>query len=265
MSPPNEPEAKRIRRAPGALAGRRGPDASCRAPVDPSRARLLDQPADVLGGEAAGEQVAVVHDPAEQGCLAARERDDLLLDRVAGDHPVDHHRARLADAVGAVDRLRLDRGVPPRVEQEAVVGLAQVQAEAAGLEADQKPRVVARLKALHDAVATARPAVEVAVADPLPGQAVAHPGEEACELAEDERAVSRADDVAELLAKRAELGAREGFAALVDERGVDAELAQQRDRAQDREAVAIEVAEQPEDLLALALEVGFVEPVMARV
>jgi hypothetical protein len=65
--------------------------------------------------------------------------------------------------------------------------------------------------------------------------------------------VAATDDVAELLDEGAELGARHCVVAVVDEPGMQAELAQQRDRAQDSEAVAIEVAQQPEDLLALAL------------
>src|ERR687886_1422324 len=89
--------------------------------------------------------------------------------------------------------------------------------------------------------------------------------EEAGELAEHERPVAAADHVAEVLGERAQLGARDGSGLLVDESRVQAELAQQRDRAQDREAVAIEVAEQPEHPLALALEVRVVEPAVARV
>ena len=45
---------------------------------------------------------------------------------------------------------------------------------------------------------------------------------------------------------------------------MQAELAQQRDRAQDREAVAVEVVDQPEDLLTLALQVRVVELAVAR-
>ena len=51
----------------------------------------------------------------------------------------------------------------------------------------------------------------------------------------------------------------------LDEARVQAQLPQQRDRAEDREAVAIEVAEQPEDLLPLALQVGVVDLAVARV
>ena len=48
------------------------------------------------------------------------------------------HPPRLADAVRAVDRLRLDRRIPPGIEQEHVVRRGQVQPEPARLEADQE-------------------------------------------------------------------------------------------------------------------------------
>ena len=46
---------------------------------------------------------------------------------------------------------------------------------------------------------------------------------------------------------------------------MQAELAQQRERAQDREPVAVEVVEQAEDLLPLALQVRLVELAVPRV
>src|SRR6266498_2246088 len=122
------------------------------------RRPLFEQTANVVGGEVGGEEVAVVHDAAEEVCLAAGECHDLLLDGVARDQPVDIHRPGLADAVGAVDRLVLGGGVPPGVEQEAVVGLGEVEAEAAGLEADQEHRVGAALEAVEHAIALARAA-----------------------------------------------------------------------------------------------------------
>ncbi len=84
------------RRARDAVVRARRPHVGGKAPRDFSAAevgggrvsrrfgaRSAEQPADVLRGEAAGEQVAVVHDPAEKRGLAAREGDDLLLDRAA--------------------------------------------------------------------------------------------------------------------------------------------------------------------------------------
>ena len=77
--------------------------------------------------------------------------------------------------------------------------------------------------------------------------------------------MTAAEDVAELLDERAELRAGDAVAAGRDEARMQAELPQQCDRAQDREAVPVEVAQQPEDLLALALEVGVVQLPVPRV
>src|ERR687888_207945 len=67
-----------------------------------------------------------------------------------------------------------------------------------------------------------------------------------------ERAVAASCDLVELLGERAELGAWDGTVTLIDQPGVQPELAQECDRAQDGEAVAIEVTEQSEDLSARA-------------
>src|SRR5581483_5202076 len=171
--------------------------------------------------------------------LASGEGNDLLFDRVASDQPVDVHRPGLANPVGAVDRLVFGGGVPPGVEQEAVVGLGEVEAEATGLEADQEDGVVAGTEALEHACALPCPAVEVAVADALSLEPLAHHGEEAGELAEHERPVATPGDIGELLGELVKLRTG-GVAAGVDEAGVEAELPQQRDRAQDGEAVAVE-------------------------
>ena len=71
--------------------------------------------------------------------------------------------------------------------------------------------------------------------------------------------MTAADHLAELLDQRVELRAGNVVVTRVDEARVDAELAQERDRAQDREPVAIEVVEQAEDLLPLALQPSVVE------
>ncbi len=69
--------------------------------------------------------------------LLRLELEDALLDRARRDQPVDEHGLVLADAVGAVGGLVLDRRVPPGIEQEDVVGRGEVEAGAAGLERDQ--------------------------------------------------------------------------------------------------------------------------------
>ena len=86
------------------------------------------QRADVLGSQAPVERVAGVEHACHQLSLARCECEHLLLNGVRGDQAIDVHGAGLPDPVGAVDRLRFDGRVPPRVEQEDVVGLGQVQA-----------------------------------------------------------------------------------------------------------------------------------------
>jgi hypothetical protein len=64
----------------------------------------------------------------------------LLLDGAARDELDAVDGALLADAVGAVGGLVLDGRVPPGVEVDDHVRAGQVQARAAGLEADQEQR-----------------------------------------------------------------------------------------------------------------------------
>ena len=107
------------------------------------------------------DAVAVEH-LGEQRRLAGLELHHLLLDGAGRHQPVDHHRPALPDPVRAVDGLRLDGGVPPRVEHEDVVGLGQGQPDSAGLEADQEHAGVALLEARRSPRPVAGAAVEVA-------------------------------------------------------------------------------------------------------
>ena len=70
--------------------------------------------------------------------------------------------------MGAIDGLRLDCRIPPGIEDEDVVGRRQVEAQAAGLEADQEERTVGvGLEALDTGGAIPRRAVEVLVSERL--------------------------------------------------------------------------------------------------
>ena len=64
------------------------------------------------------------------------------LDAVAHHEVLDAHRVPLADAVDAVDRLLLDGGVPPRVEQVDGLRGDQVEPHAALV----RVRVTVRLR-----------------------------------------------------------------------------------------------------------------------
>jgi len=63
---------------------------------------------------------------------------DALFDGVAGEKSRHGDRVTLADAMSAVDGLVLDRGVPPAVEKEDVIGELEVQSDAAGSIAHQE-------------------------------------------------------------------------------------------------------------------------------
>ena len=102
----------------------------------------------------------------------------------------------LADAVRAVDGLGLDGRVPPRVEQVDVLGGGQVQAQAAGLEADQEDRAVGVvLEPLDPLGAVAGAAVEVFVGELLLVEPLADDRQEAGELREDQDLVPLLDDL----------------------------------------------------------------------
>ena len=63
-----------------------------------------------------------------------------LFHRSNGDQAVDHDWPILADSVGAVCCLILDRRIPPGVEEKNVICRGQVEADPAGLEGNQHDR-----------------------------------------------------------------------------------------------------------------------------
>ncbi len=184
-----------------------------------------EQRAKILGVESGAECPFGVHDIREQCRLFRFECHDLLFDRVFGNETVDHDVSRLPDAVSAIDRLCFGGWVPPGIEDEAVVGLGEIETEATSLEADQKDGHCARLELLQDFTAIARRTVEVAVGDALCVESGAHRTEESGELTEDQRTVPAGDDVVQLLDESVDLGRRDGSVFLVDQRDVEAELA----------------------------------------
>ena len=68
-----------------------------------------------------------------------------------------------------------------------------------------------------------------------------------------------AGHVPQVLGQRVELAARHVGVRVVDQAGVQAQLAQQGERAQNGEAVVREVIDQPEDLLPLPLQLPLVD------
>lgn len=105
---------------------------------------------EILEREGAGE-VLLAEDVFREGAFLFLEAADFFLDAVFHQQTVGEDGLLLADAVGAVDRLSLDGGIPPRIEKHDIGGRGQVQTGAAGLEADEKHSgAVVVLEFLHE-------------------------------------------------------------------------------------------------------------------
>src|SRR5690606_9227130 len=139
----------RAGRAAPARRSTRRPTTSCRTPgaglpsADrPSARRCPTLPGDRPGEryqlgqlvvlEAADPRLTGADDGVGQLALALEQGGHAVLDRPLGDQPVHLHRAVLADAVGAVGGLVLDRGVPPAVVVDHVGGTGEVEPGPAG-------------------------------------------------------------------------------------------------------------------------------------
>ena len=66
------------------------------------------------------------------------KQHDFFFNRVFSDHSIGHDGLRLADAVGAVDGLVLDGGIPPGVVEQDVACGGEIEAAAAGFEAQKE-------------------------------------------------------------------------------------------------------------------------------
>ena len=90
---------------------------------------------------------------------------NFLFQAAAGDQLVDEHWFVLANAIGAVAGLGFDRRIPPGVEVDHGVGGGQVEAGAAGFQADQKHRHLAALELFYRGAPVLGAAGEFDVAD----------------------------------------------------------------------------------------------------
>src|SRR5689334_21350181 len=84
--------------------------------------RLRQQQLQILPPQLRDDAVVRGDDCVGEIALGLLELQDFFLDRIARDQAIGEDATRLTDAVGAVDRLRFDGGVPPGVEEEDVVG-----------------------------------------------------------------------------------------------------------------------------------------------
>jgi hypothetical protein len=131
----------------------------------------------ILPREAGEEALVGLDDGVGEVSLGLLELQDLLLDCIAGDDAAGEDGPGLADAVGAVDGLGLDGGVPPRIEQVDVVGGGQVEPQPSRFQADQEePGVRIGLEGFHPLAAVAGAAVEILIGDPLTVELLAQQG-----------------------------------------------------------------------------------------
>ena len=80
--------------------------------------RAKDRPAQAGSCKGAGR-------PSTGGAATDLQREHLLLDGVRHDQPQHLHPAHLPQPVAPVDRLLLDRGVPPGVHHDHEGGLGR--------------------------------------------------------------------------------------------------------------------------------------------
>src|SRR6516165_5409284 len=95
-------------------------------------AERLKQALDIGRVKRRGGIAAGLVDPRGQRLFALLQFEHALFDRTLRHELVDEDRLVLADAVGAVGRLVLDRRVPPGIIMNDGVGGGQIEAGAAG-------------------------------------------------------------------------------------------------------------------------------------
>ena len=168
----------------------------------------------------------------------------------------------LPNPVGTVDRLGLGRGVPPRVEEEDIVGLGQGQPEPAGLERHEEHRPLARPERRDGLLALAGAPVEVGIADPLGIQPRSDRREEPGELAEHQGLMPLSEHRGEQLEQRIDLGRPDPRMGRVVEHRVEAQPPHPGERPQDGDPVALGIVQEPEDPLPLVGEHPVIDPAM---
>jgi len=168
------------------------------------------------------------------------QRENFFLDRPPRDELVAGDDTRLANAMRAVAGLIFHGGIPPRIKMNDGIRTGEVEADAAGFEADEEYRDIARLELLHDFAAVRRGAIEVTKIDLFRFQFVAEQMKHGDELTEDEDAMAAIDDFLEQLAEEIHFGRGPIGIDVVEfeEAEVATNLAQAEQRVEDDHAAA---------------------------
>src|SRR6516165_12239224 len=170
-------------------------------------AERLEEALDIGRVEGRGGVTAGFIDPGGERLLALLQFQHALFDGTLRDELVDKDRLVLADAVGAVGRLVLDRRVPPGVVMDDRVGGGQIETSPAGLEADQKERHLAPLEARDRAGTVLRVAAQLDKLDAGLAERRLDQVEHAGELREQQDAPAVLDELRQHLYQMLELGA----------------------------------------------------------
>ncbi len=161
---------------------------------------LRQQQFNIFGGQVADKTVLRADDGVGKVSFAFLQLQHLFLDRVAGDQAIGKNLAHLADAMGAVDRLRLHGGVPPGIENKDIVGGGKVQTHTTGLKADKKETAAGiLLEPLHPRLAVDSLPVEILVFDSIVVKTCTKDREQTGELGEDQCLVAFVEDRMQLL------------------------------------------------------------------
>ena len=211
-------------------------------------------------GQALGEAF-FAEDVLGQGFFLFLEFADFFFDAVFDEQAVGDDFLGLADAVGAVDGLVFDGGVPPGIEEDDVAGGSQVQAEAAGFEGDEEDaRAFGGLEFLDEVAAVFSVAGEVKGGPTSFVERGLEEVQELDELGEDEDLLAFVHEGLELFEEGFGLGAGRGGVGF-DEARMTTDLAQAQERGEKMELLLGEFFlgfDAQEELLG-ALEFGAVE------
>src|SRR5438876_376995 len=92
------------------------------------RALPFKQKPEIIQREHAGE-VVFTEDVFGKGALLLLKLSNFFFDALLHEQTVGDHVARLADAMGAVDGLGFDGGIPPRIVEHDVARRGEVETE----------------------------------------------------------------------------------------------------------------------------------------
>ena len=184
--------------------------------------------------------VAFAEETLHEFQLGMLELLNLGFDTVVDDEFIDEDGLSLTDAVATVGGLAFDGGVPPRVVVDDAVGGGEVEAGAAGAQADEEQRAGTGLELLHELGAVGGGASEQEEVVALGGEFATNEIEHAGKLREDEGAAAPGAEIGHEFHQGGELSGvvqAVGHVAIrVEQAGIAADLAEPQETGEDLQA-----------------------------